>query len=615
MLRPTGTSTADTADTVLGPTAASTGETGAHTGVDTQSGPTGLAPTADTADTSEATDTAASTGHTGDTAEPSTPTGDTSTLPSSADTAACTPDVPTVPTDYTDELPPITDTGSPCPADTSATGDTGSLDESCPEVDWVLYTEASSHQYINYLHPLPDGAVFIIGHDLVGGWALAEGRPDEVVLPVHCSTDYLPWMGVVETDGTVRWARRLADTCGTVFAQGSSVSPSGDVLVWGNYLDASYGPTYLTVDPDGPNPVQLPPPCDSCDEDNGWWAQLAPDGTVVQAHSISAIDGSEFPRLMTLGDDGTAFAHGYVSGSVTFNAESSTPVQLHAPSHDRSYPWLVAWEPAGDARFATLLEDSETRAPVPFHLAPLDDGTLRIHATILPDRWLPIVWGACTPFETVYLEQADQRVGYAHYDQLTGVLLDAPIAQPGISWLDITPSSFGLLAVGYGYEPIVHDGRLYPGNDPVVAIVDDYLNLQGIVTAADANNLESPAQQLVAAGDDFIVVAGRVEDNSGGTFAWTCGPDVPAHDAPTASLAAPFMYQAFTPELQPTCGGVFGVDGASGETANGMAADGDGGVMVTFALSEEATFLEGTPEEVTIVPDSTDVLLIRLHTP
>jgi hypothetical protein len=620
----TGAPTGDTATTALHATAVPTGSTAtpppptshtgttaAHTGweatgpIDTATPPT--AHTVGTAATAAAT--ADTTSHSG--------TADTGLAAPTADTSACIVDVPLAHTADTG-LPSVTDTGTGCQAETADTGEVAGSTESCPEVDWVLYTEGNADQAINHVHSLPDGAVFVIGHDLVGGWSLAEGRPDEVVMPLHCSVDFLPWMAVVETDGTVRWGRRLADTCGTVFAQGSSVSPSGDVLVWGNYLDASYGPTYVTVDPDGPNPVQLPPPCDSCDEDNGWWAQIAPDGTVVQAHSMTFTGYGKYPSEMIITESGHVIARGRLGDGATMNTEDTLSVHIPSPTDSLQNPdYLVGWSPTGEVAWTYVYGHPDFIDPPPERLVPGPDGTFHIFSATIVTPGYPKGWGVCTEFETWYPSSTEYlTMGHAPYDEATGALLGPPESAHSVGWSRVVDTPWGRLGLGRNSGDTVVHGRYYPGGVAQLAYVDDDdIPLPGQVVAESPHHTEPTGSQLVAAGDDFIVVAGRVEDNPGGTFAWTCGPDVPAHGVYLPHNGRPLMYQAFTPELSPTCGDVLGIDNGTGVTTNGMASDGDGGVIIGWSILEEATFMEGTPDEITITPNNSDLILMRLHTP
>ena len=599
---PTGRTLPPTADTAATGATGHTADTGS-TGPTVPTGATGATaatgPTGDTAATGSTAATAA-TGQTGDTA-PAEHTGDTA-LP-----CGWLPDA------WPDPEPDpyvVDDTGVACPPTDSS--DTGLTPLDCPQIDWILVGTGTSQQSIVDLLTLSDGDILVVGTDQQA-FTLAAGRPDEVTVPVDCSSAYSSWFARVDPDGTVEWAQRLSSSCGTAPALGARATPDGRVVVWGQY-----GSGTVTIGEATANPVTLPPP-DWIDQ---WLAVFEEDGTPAYVRAIRSDALDMHIQQVTAGPDGSVYAIGdFEEAEVTFNRGEPDELTLFRPPDaiNPEISWLAAWEPDGSLRWAKLEGVVYGGGSEMFSVAGGDlrptrgplrviDGELRL--TTQHDGNL--IYAACTELETPGREWV---TWHSRYDTQTGVLVEQPTmaVTPYLLASAVGPDTLYYAGETTIWTPVV-DGVSYEPEEGGIWIGDDHARFAGPFLRYRTDLTKIAYREMVASADQ-VVVLGSGGWTANDTYGFHCSDGITGPPLQLTGTDQATLWWALTADLQQRCGGNLGPGSHHTFAGAGLTIDGEGGIVIGASLVESHLFDEGGPNETLLVADDVDALIVRLAPP
>ena len=568
-------------------------------------------------------------------------TGSTAATASTASTAATASTATTADTGFTpltgttaDTSPPI-DTGPICPPQpTATTGDTSDTGNTCgvyplgltapcheptpqtvfgptctpdtaaqpicPQVDWVLHSSAFHDQRPTGITTLLNGDVVAIGAT-EGGFTLAEGRPDEVVIPPNCTTYDDGWISRLNPAGEVVWAKRLIGSCHVARGEGIKAMPDGNFLVWGHWSDQ--GATFL---PGTPDEVDFPSGGGTL---GYWWATFDPDGNLIGYHLNSGLD--EQIADMVVGDDGTVYAYGAFEEEVTIDVLGASPIILTVPAFSEyEYAlFFAAWNIDGSLRWAKIEgAASGTGTPPITHLVPMEDELVVFGKNSFPGS----VWGACTEHETAMARDNDWPVVRARYSAATGELLAPPESLELPLPEDIVLTEDGLVWFGLASTDLVFGSRhIEPSTWGIARLHSDTLEPLTSSYQSSRNYGDD-----LTAGSDFLVTTGAVPETVGEVLQWECGPEIDGLPAPlTLSTHAFAGWHTFTNDLEPLCGGTLGRYSTLAWGDVVATIDGDGGIIVALGTVEQTTFGEGEPNETHVVADDSDIVFVRLAPP
>jgi hypothetical protein len=116
----------------------------------------------------------------------------------------------------------------------------------------------------------------------------------------------------------------------------------------------------------------------------------------------------------------------------------------------------------------------------------------------------------------------------------------------------------------------------------------------------------------LTASDELVAIGGKSFVEAGATFEWECGPPLGIDPYATPSPNTQMLhYYLFSGELEPLCGGALGLSGDNLD----LVIDDEGGVIIALSLSAPWTYGEGLPTEQHVIPDDTDVVLLRFSLP
>jgi hypothetical protein len=620
---PKGTrTTADTASTTrVTPTGqtSSTGDThptAADTGATATTGATaGTGSTSDTGVTSPTAHTGPATSHTGASAT----TGTTGRTGSTADTASVSTGDTALPCGWLPDSWPaepedpylVDDTGVTCPPDD--TSDTASTPLACPQIDWVLTATGAYQQSIVDVLTLSDGDIMVIGTDQAA-ITLAQGRPDEVTIPVDCSSDYTSWFARVDPDGTVEWGKRLTSSCESGQAFGAMATPADRVLVWGRYFSVPN-----TIGEGSSSPITLPTP----DRFDYWWALLEEDGTPVIARAIHDSEAGVYIDRMTVDTSGAIYAIGRMADDdVTFNKGEPDELILLRPAGaiNPEISWIAAWEPNGDLRWAKLegvvyggggslpgLVGGDLK---PYYgMFEVVDG----HLTLTAQHDGHLVYDACGEHETAAREW---RYWHAVMDINDGSLAQAPTSTIALTTYGSARSPSGTnYYIGKASSWTPHmSGVSYATGEGGIWVAEDDGTFVGPFIRQDTE-LTGLAVRDLQATEDSLVLLGTGVSDANAQYAFHCSDVIDGPDVQLYGNGGAAMWWLFTSELEQVCGGTLGPSTHITFADSGVTFDGDGGLVFGTSIDDAFTFDEGGPNETHVDPDDVDAVIVRLAPP
>ena len=574
---------------------------GASNPVDGTNGPDTTTPDTETADTrpSPTGTTPTPTGPTG-TTPPTTAstatTAATATTGTTADTGPCGVLPTGLPFD-TNTNPAVTDTGTVCAPVVPEPG--------CHTTDWVLHGVGSFAQTVRAVDVLPSGDIVVVGN-MQDQFTVAAGRPDEAHVPDPCGVDYKGWILKVGQDGTVRWARDLLASCSYAKVLDLHVTPSGELLVWGDYFDIP-----ATVAPGTKSAQDLPTP----NFQDFWWALLDGEGELLQLHAIQTDPNSNGLFTiddMAVADDGTVYGLGRYSNTFTLDPSTKTPhTVVEGKECTTPQPkWLAAWDADGSLLWSTEECQGATEMK---RLFPTDDGVL-----VWSQPFGEVLWGACAPNETV----ANWSIGntlprplyqaVAHYDRATGQLSEKVKAFQAPNMLGAVERVGDDFVTGGYTQDWVYWGRQHSYGDLLMYRANSQGQPVSEVAVSKAPWNQSGAPAYVAGNENWIVTASR---GTGEPFQWKCGAVAEGHEVARYVDGDPATWYSFTSDLDPVCGGHVGFTSIDYFGDMDVAIDNDGGIILATSFLDRMVFFEGTPQETRLEADVVDLLLVRLAPP
>jgi hypothetical protein len=442
---------------------------------------------------------------------------------------------------------------------------------------------------------------------------LAQGRPDEVTIPIDCSSGYSSWMARVSTDGTVQWAQRLSGSCGTSPALYAATTGDGAFVAWGQYSTAP-----ITLGEATSNPITLPNP-DAVDQ---WFAVFDEDGAPRYARAVSFPSVGGKVWRMTSDADGAIYGIGdFDEPEITFNKGEPDELTLLRPAGaiNPEISWIAAWEPNGDLRWAKLEGVVYGGAPsfggqAGGELTPYD-GLFRVEGDelLLTSRHDgDVIYAACTDAET---RGHARRVWTSRHSTLDGQLSAPPTS---IDALQVTEATKGLHHNYYwglaSFWQDTMDSIRYESGEGGLWIGDDDgrptappLRLRTDLTGVGVRN-------MVAEGDSLALLGTGLSD-ANAQYGFHCADVIDGPDVQLGGNGGAAMWWLFTSELEQVCGGTLGPSTHSTFADSGVTFDGDGGLVIGTSIDDAFTFDEGGPNETHVDPDDVDAVIVRLAPP
>ena len=488
-------------------------------------------------------------------------------------------------------------TGTPATTDTGSTADTGTgcpqqtTPPVCPGVDWAIHLHSSAIDSLDGLVVGPDGTL-VAGGNFMRDMVFGEGQPGELTLEPFCGGRDQPWIARYQVDGTLVWARRVADSCADTFLWALDVAPDNSVVVGGRFSgDLTFGagaPNEITISPIGGDSAGL------------YFARFAEDGTFLWAARTTDAVGWERIDDIAIGDS-TVYIGGYFTGVLTFAPRLPEEITLASISQDM----FVAAYALGDGTLRWARREGGTSGEKLLAAVAIGRG-VAVSGHVGTD----MVFDEGGPNETQVHPEHGLTVPLVRFG--ADGALDSAALLPGTDGLDaasVDADTFLLCGstggpgarfhTEGGEEVFIDAGQYF------LTKVDANDNLLWAAGSADHLLGTGASCNAVAAWGTTAAVAGHL---TGEELYHRCGPDpVPAW-GPDEQDAFAVRYGL---DGTPDC--AWAVVGPNSTIAFGVAVDHQGGVIMGGYFREEAIVGLGTPQEQRFTADneSKDIFIVR----
>ncbi len=461
----------------------------------------------------------------------------------------------------------------------------------CGRLDWAVHLHSRAVDHLAEVALAPDGTI------VIGGWMMrdmvfGEGQANETTVQPLCGGRDAPFLARYHTDGTLLWARRVADACAYTRIETLEVTADNSIVVSGLY----WGDT--TFGAGTPNEVVLPE--DPEVSTNLFFARYDAGGEVLWAKHASG-GFLEHAKSSTVSLDGQRYTFtGEFRRDLVFEPKTPSEVRFDAHDFDTPEAYVVSYHQDGSLAWAKSVYSALGRA-TGYSVGPSTAGPW-----VTVDGAQPVVFGEGEPNETEVSGPRETHVALGVFGINDGSLVSARTVG-GVYATDIIRYDQINLLVGITsstagavFAPGLPNEVTLPPSAFYLAAFEDDTNFRWVVAPEEAG---SQFTSKVAALDDTIAVA------AGFQVKVDFGCDGPQFDATDDSREA-FVA---TYDGQGTFRCAWMMTGTRTQDATGVAVDPDGGIIAAGLFLDDITIAAGTPYAVSFTADnaSQDLWLAR----